>query len=164
MFISWRSYDVYIKSVQSVHIHWIRASSIIWLWKPLSILQLSNQSCWVDARVGSLGSTEYLPACDTKWPLQKKKKKIRPIRSSPGFNECHSIREALKELPPLVLIGFDMVSSYCWALACKQCWTCSLKCSITNCTLRRVSPWVKIIYARAWSVKKVKLISSKWPY
>ena len=74
MFISWRSYDVYIKSVQSVHIHWIRASSIIWLWKPLSILQLSNQSCWVDTRVGSLGSTEYLPACDTKWPLQKKKK------------------------------------------------------------------------------------------
>ena len=71
MLISWRFYDV-CTSVQSAHIHWIAASSIIWLWKPLSILQLNYQSCWVDTRIGSLGSAEDLPACHPKWPLHKK--------------------------------------------------------------------------------------------
>ena len=51
------------------YVHWITASSIVWLWEPLSVLQLSYQRCWVDARIGCLGSTEDLPARHSKWPL-----------------------------------------------------------------------------------------------
>ena len=51
--------------------HSITASSIVWLQEPLSILQLSNQRCWVDARIGCLGSTEDLPAHHSKWQLHK---------------------------------------------------------------------------------------------
>ena len=87
VFIVWRSYDMY-KSVHSCCIHWIKvryvshyyhvclhwitASSIAWFCEPLSILQLSNQGCWVDARIGCLGCTEDLPAGHSKWPLCKK--------------------------------------------------------------------------------------------
>ena len=62
-----------LKSVQSAYIHWITAGSIVWLWEPLSILQLGNQRCWVDARIGCLGSTEDLPAGHSKWPLHIRK-------------------------------------------------------------------------------------------
>ena len=57
--------------VDHIYLHWITASSIDWLQEPLSILQLSNQRCWVDARIGCLGCTEDLPAGHSKWPLCK---------------------------------------------------------------------------------------------
>ena len=57
--------------IQYDNIHWITASSIARHWEPLSILQLSNQRCWVDTRIGCLGSTEDLPAGHSKWPLQR---------------------------------------------------------------------------------------------
>ena len=57
--------------VQYDNIHCIRTRSIVWLLEPLSVLQLSNQICWVDARIGCLGSTEDLPAGHSKWPLHK---------------------------------------------------------------------------------------------
>ena len=52
--------------IQYDNIHRITAGSIVWLWEPFSILQLSNQRCWVDARIGCLGSTEDLPAGHSK--------------------------------------------------------------------------------------------------
>ena len=39
---------------------------------PLSILQLNNQSCWVDARIGCLGNAEDLATGHAKWPLHRK--------------------------------------------------------------------------------------------
>ena len=42
--------------------------------------------------------------------------------------------------------------------------TCLLKYSMTKCMPRRYSPQVKIIYVRAWRVKKGEGVCSKWAH
>ena len=70
--LCWATFEHTIALLLYIHIHGVTARSIIWLWESLSILQPFNQRCWVDARVGCMGSIEDLPACHSKWPLHKK--------------------------------------------------------------------------------------------
>ena len=66
----------------SIHSHVIRADNIVRARQSLSRFEFSQQCQNRNSSIGDTSTSEHLPTCNTKWPLQEEKNHSTPTFSS----------------------------------------------------------------------------------